>query len=137
MKTPDMVKENNALLRNAANTLQMGYYNHLANGGKNEPAQERWIEALTAGADAITQVAVLESRLAQVERERDAAVCDLSDACKYCKHISCDDEDENSPCKDCMQRKAGVPFGPMIRTRFEWRGVCEENTKDDSGAHTQ
>ena len=70
----------------------------------------------------------LVSRLAEVERERDAAVADLSDRCQYCKHISCDDEDENSPCKDCMQRKGGVPFAPMIRTCFEWRGVCEENT---------
>lgn len=74
----------------------------------------------------------LKSRLAQVECERNAAVKDLADACKYCKHISCDDEDENSPCKDCMQRKDGVPFSPMIRTRFEWRGVCEENTKEDT-----
>ena len=73
----------------------------------------------------------LKDRLAQAERERDAAVKDLADACKYCKHISCDDEDENSPCKDCMQRKGGVPFAPMIRTRFEWRGVCDENSKED------
>ena len=75
-------------------------------------------------------VSQLKDRLAQAERERDAAVCDLSDACKYCKHISCDDEDETSPCKDCMQRKGGVPFGPMIRTHFEWRGLCEDNTHD-------
>lgn len=81
--------------------------------------------------DALEYIIQLESRLAQVERERNAAVKDLADACKYCKHISCDDEDENSPCKDCMQRKGGVPFAPMIRTRFEWRGVCEENTKGE------
>lgn len=71
MKAPDMAKENNFVLREAAEAAQMGYYDHLAAGGKGDPVEERWIEALMAGADAITQVAVLESRLAQVERERD------------------------------------------------------------------
>lgn len=74
----------------------------------------------------------LKSRLARLELEMDAAVIDLSGSCQYCKHISCDDEDENSPCKDCMQRKVGVPFGPMIRTHFEWRGPCAENTRNDA-----
>lgn len=69
MKTPDMAKENNFVLREAAKAAQMGYFDHLSAGGKCDPAEERWIEALTAGADAITKVAVLESRLAQVEKE--------------------------------------------------------------------
>lgn len=69
MKTPDMAKENNFVLREAAKAAQMGYFDHLSAGGKGDPAEERWIEALTAGADAITKVAVLESRLAQVEKE--------------------------------------------------------------------
>ena len=72
----------------------------------------------------------LMEELTQLEQEKDAAVADLSDRCQYCKNISCDDEDENSPCKDCMQRKGGVPFAPMVRTKFEWRGVCPENTKE-------
>lgn len=122
MKTPDMAKENNFVLREAANAAQMGYYDHLAAGGEGDPAEERWIEALTAGADAITQVSVLESRLAQVERERDAAVrdiCILSDACTVCTH-------GHSLKNDCKEL-----FG-YDRCGFEWRGVCEENTKEES-----
>lgn len=83
MKTPDMAKENNFLLREAAKAAQMGYYDHLSAGGKGDPAKERWIEALNAGADAITKVSVLESRLAQAERERDAAVNELNES-RYC-----------------------------------------------------
>lgn len=118
MKTPDMAKENNFVLREAAKAACDGYYTHLQYGGKGDPAEERWIEALTAGADAITKVAVLESRLAQVERERDAAVNDLNKAmlldeaefCTFCKNI------KKPYCHSC---------------EFEWRGVCEENTKEE------
>ena len=130
MKTSDMAKENNALLRSAANTLQMAYYDHLANGGKNDPGEERWIEALTAGADAITQVAVLESRLAQVERERDAAVDDLSNSCAYCKHMSGDVDEP--PCTECFHPRNNIVFAPITRTKFEWRGVCPENSKEET-----
>ena len=63
----------------------------------------------------------LESRLAQAERERDAAVHDLEELtgrvssfhldCDYCK-------DKDKPvCKNCD---------------WQWRGVCPENTKEDS-----
>ena len=61
------------------------------------------------------KIAKLESRLAQVERERDAAVRDLTKAmaldgvedCSFCKNI------KKPYCHPC---------------KFEWRGVCEENT---------
>lgn len=119
MKTLGMAKENNFVLREAAKAAQMGYYDHLAAGGKGDPAEERWIEALTAGADAITQVVVLESRLAQVEKERDAAVADLDTAlnnvavmnldCNFCKYK------DRPVCESC---------------EWEWRGVCPENTKE-------
>lgn len=62
----------------------------------------------------------LESRLAQVERERDAAVKDL-------KLVRC--------CGTCVNNEggcttecyivSGVPSG------WEWRGVCEENTEEE------
>ena len=60
----------------------------------------------------------LESRLAQVERERDAAVNDLDkalnldevDDCHFCKHI------KKPTCYEC---------------KWEWRGVCPENTKEE------
>ena len=41
MKTPDMAKENNFVLREAAKAAQIGYYDHLAAGGKGDPAEER------------------------------------------------------------------------------------------------
>ena len=73
MKTPDeinMNEENAFLLREAAKSASAGYYDHLSAGGKGDPAEERWIEALIAGADALAYIQ-------QLERERDAAVADL------------------------------------------------------------
>ena len=73
--------------------------------------------------DALTYIQQLESRLAQVERERDTALCDMTKSCVFCKHSYL-----NNPgidyCKfvECCQNYA----------RFEWRGVCERNTKEDS-----
>lgn len=132
MKTPDMAKENNFILREAAKAACDGYYTHLQYGGKGDPAEERWIEALTAGADAITKVAVLESRLAQVERERDAAVADLTDSsdCSFCMYKnnnmefgcgSCIGCEKECPCALCSKGLNG----------FKWRGVCAENTKEE------
>ena len=136
-----MAKENNFVLREAAKAAQMGYFDHLSAGGKCDPAEERWIEALTAGADAITQVSVLESRLAQVERERDAAVWCLIEAakdgatCTGCRHdpgIDAKCEEADFDCKQCK-----TPC--MCRTcqansNYQWRGVCAENTEEDDNA---
>lgn len=118
MKTSDMAKENNFVLREAAKAACDGYYTHLQYGGKGDPAEERWIEALTAGADAITKVAVLESRIAQVERERDAAEADLRlyAGCKVCKF---GDLKFPNDCMDCIRM-----------CNWQWRGVCPENTKE-------
>ena len=116
-----MAKENNFVLREAAKAAQMGYFDHLSAGGKCDPAEERWIEALTAGADAITQVSVLEARLAQVERERDAAVRDLGKAMSL---------DEVEDCSFCKNNKK--PYCDPCN--WEWRGVCAENTEEDDNA---
>lgn len=70
----------------------------------------------------------VKDRLAQVERERDAAVADLMaastrlcNACKYDSWPECGktgrlnfDADDAVACK-----------------HFEWRGVCDENTKEE------
>ena len=127
MKTPDMAKENNFVLREAAKAACDGYYTHLQNGGKGDPAEERWIEALTAGADAIAQVAVLESRLAQAERERDAALKDIANTCWSCRNAKPSQLSKFLYSCPHLKGKAGV------RTQCEnwqWRGVCEENTKE-------
>ena len=63
----DLVKH----LRLAAEVAAHGYTYYLSHGGKPDPKEESWIEALNVGADAIERVADLKSRLAQAERERD------------------------------------------------------------------
>ncbi len=132
MKTPDMAKENNFVLREAVKAAQMGYFDHLSAGGKHDPAEERWIEALTAGADAITQVVVFESHLEQMEnvirllkKENEAALVDLMlcNRCSVCEHYAVSVVDE--PCKSCQPLEIAKD-----KNNFKWRGVCEENTKE-------
>lgn len=70
--------------------------------------------------DALAYIRQLESRLAQVEMERDAAVRDCA----------------RFPCYTCTERENG-DFCPQCRTTgtfralHEWRGVCPENTKEN------
>lgn len=62
-----------------------------------------------------TKVQNLESKLAQAERERDAAVADLDKlgaGCEYCAHFK-------EPCMSCC-----------CGDNWQWRGVCPENTKE-------
>ena len=75
--------------------------------------------------DALYYIQQLESRLAQVERERDAAEHDL--------HLLADGE---GACNVCARFDEGyIPTPPHCRYAcddvcFRWRGVCEENTHD-------
>ena len=65
----------------------------------------------------------LKSSLAQAEREREAAVHDLTAfALNSEKELACDFCGAASPliCQQCEERPDG----------FKWRGVCEENTND-------
>ena len=61
----------------------------------------------------------LETRLAQVERERDAAVRD----CARFPCYTCTERTNGDYCPQC--RTTGT-----FRTLHEWRGVCAENTKE-------
>lgn len=65
----------------------------------------------------------MESRLAHIERERDAAVSDLSESawCGDCRHYKVDMDKE--PCKTCLKNGQ--------KALWQWRGVCEENTKEE------
>ena len=71
--------------------------------------------------DALAYIQQLESRLAQVERERDAAVYDIAKLvkrlgygpCRYCRKTY---DTNDATCSICV---------------FEWRGVCPENTKEE------
>ena len=63
----------------------------------------------------LQEVNQVKSRLAQVEREKDAAVADLNKlgaGCEYCAHFK-------EPCMSCC-----------CGDNWQWRGVCPENTKE-------
>lgn len=67
----------------------------------------------------------IEQRLAQAERERDAAVRDISEAsyfqCCVCKH---------GDWPNCKKGRNNVVEDDICKCElFEWRGVCEENSK--------
>lgn len=74
--------------------------------------------------EAANEIEHLESRLAQAERERDAAVDDLLYLAR--------NEEGNWACDLCNAS------GPLqctlcvnnMHNGFKWRGVCAENTKD-------
>ena len=76
----------------------------------------------------------LSKRLAQVERERDAAVADLRRAdsvdCEHCAHYMpfgesrCDNDD--CDCETCTQECACRTC--RDNSGWTWRGVCEENS---------
>lgn len=79
----------------------------------------------------------LESRLAQVERERDAAIDDLRhsfDPCTVCKNQDiceqyCPENDYN--CPDCKDKHRCICHNCTAdNDLWEWRGLCEENTHD-------
>ena len=78
--------------------------------------------------DLLDLVLMYEPRLAQVERERDAAVKAVEwYPCFTCKNIS------SAHCKDCLRNRSLVldRFARYLPDNYEWRGVCEENTKGE------
>lgn len=88
------------------------------------------IDQCETNASVLAYIQQLESRLAQVERERDAAVHDLKLAdrvdCDFCKHQygGCTYDD----CQDCSKP---CPCGSCRNSsNYEWRGVCEANTEE-------
>ena len=74
--------------------------------------------------EVLNAVSQLKSSLAQGERERDAAVRDMENYAGYgaiCKHFD----------GDCPHVVEGCPLWPSDCDSYEWRGVCEENTKEE------
>ena len=78
-------------------------------------------ESVGMGGKTLAYIQQLESRLAQVERERDAAVAD----CSRFPCATCSDKANGDLCHNCNVRK------DTTRTNHEWRGVCKENTKEE------
>lgn len=96
--------------------------------------------------DAFAYIQHLESRLAQAERERDAAVTDIRNAkwmlCHVCKnyyrpdpairHYACKAFGEFSKFLNPSDfSEDGYDF-PSLCGKFKWRGVCAENTKGEN-----
>lgn len=65
--------------------------------------------------DALKYIEQLESRLAQVEKERDAAIHD----CAMFPCQTCVDREHGDLCVTCRVEN-------YRRSNYEWRGVCEE-----------
>lgn len=65
----------------------------------------------------------LESLLAQVGRERDAAVHDINRCCGTCKHFQ--NEEDDCTAEECIG--SGSYMEP---SGWQWRGVCPENSKE-------
>jgi hypothetical protein len=79
--------------------------------------------------DALAYIQQLESRLAQVERERDAALKDIANTCWSCANAQPHQLSKFLYSCPYLKGKAGV------RTQCEhwqWRGVCPENTKEET-----
>ena len=85
-------------------------------------------ESVGMGGKSFAYIQQLESRLAQAERERDAAISELKNSCYACRFVG--KKFDDSPCEECFQRGGKHPWSPMVRTKFEWRGVCPENTEE-------
>lgn len=83
--------------------------------------------------DAIDGHKQLESRLAQVERERDAAVADLKEGgdCYFCKHGDLASQCDFWSCSTCTNEQCPCYRCDRTNNKFEWCGVCEENTKEE------
>ena len=78
--------------------------------------------------DTLDYIAKLESRLAQVEREKDAALKDIANTCWSCANAKPHQLSKFLYSCPHLKGKAGV------RTQcenWEWRGVCPENSKED------
>ena len=155
-KTPDEIKmneENAFLLREAAKSACAGYYDHLSAGGKGDPAEERWIEALTAGANSLAYIRQLESTYSQVskalcgkenataeeiiaafdqvKRERDALLKALKRVdleCEYCKHCNIMEDVCKLDCSSCELDADKCPCNECRNnSHWEWAGIKEDN----------
>lgn len=93
-------------------------------------SQERDIETLRAFHERyaeqtskkyVNDICALTARAEQAERERDAAIKDITRLCTRCKHWTCPNDDE--PCLSCLNAESGNP-------NWTWRGLPQEGEKE-------
>lgn len=84
-----------------------------------------------------SKIAKLEQRLAQAERERDAAVRDLRDnydPCDVCKKKNICEEHcpkNGYDCISCLDTERCIFYNcTKDNDLWQWRGVCEESSKE-------
>lgn len=78
--------------------------------------------------EALAYIQQLESRLAQVERERDAAVADIRKASSFLCRVCTKNDWPN-----CAAGRNNLYSDDVVECEdFEWRGVCEENTTPET-----
>ena len=115
MKTPDEIKKGLECMSGVAMPCCSCPFN-----GSSDCTSE-------IGCSALDMIEQLERRLAQAERERDAAVRDIGEAsyfqCSVCKH---------GDWPNCKKGLNNVVEDEVCKCElFEWRGVCPENSSDD------
>lgn len=121
MKTPDEIKKGLALHRST-----LGCDNICPYDGWNAETGS-CIQRLMK--DTVEYIEHLETRLAQVERERDAALVDIANTCWSCGNAKPNQLSKFLYSCPHLKGKTGV------RTQCEhwqWRGVCPENTKEEN-----
>ena len=117
MKTPDEIKKGLELHNTAGRCKECPY--------TADSEFKKTCFQLVA-ADALAYIQQLETRLAQVERERDALIKHVQGKCHACKHADgFPNEGLCGSCKHTFHAKR------ESAENWEWRGVCPENTKGE------
>ena len=118
MKTPEKIKNE---LKNAKHVQCMEIASDNENGGTHYGVLVGYV----LRDEIFAYIQQLESRLAQVERERDAAVKDISyffPSTEVCKHYEYCQSVQDDPWHGCL--------GPVDCADYQYRGVCALNTKE-------
>lgn len=119
MKTPDEIKKD---AKTCMNHPHIESCNSCRLYGECHGISDRIVKEL------YDLVLFYESRLAQSERERDAMFHDLfryGPECRTCKNHGGDYA--SLPCSDCVEASK---ISKVLR--WQWRGVCPENSKEET-----
>lgn len=124
MKSPDEIKKGLTCVCDSPECEDCAYATKVEDKEFGEILQFHCSEIYK---DAYDLIILLESRLAQAERERDVAVQTVHGLCHHCKN------NRSEKCRKCLFWPSRVYFvsTETYVDHWEWRGVCEENTKEE------
>lgn len=127
MKTPEEIKKGLSLHRSNLDCYKICPYDGWSEEGGS------CIQRLMR--DTVEYIEHIESRLAQAERERDSMSYDMHQLqgalCSYCENLYRVEGVGTVSCRVFGNDYGGEDGVPLICGRFKWRGVCDENTKED------